>query len=94
MQEYKFLRIARVIFKVLSWVVLGLGIVVGIIVLVTGGNVPTGAVTPQGTPIPQTPRAAGVVFMIMGALYFVAFYTLSEIIGILLDIRTTCKPSA
>lgn len=93
MEEYKFLRIGRTIFKVLAWLVLSLGILVGIIVLITGGNVPAGAITPQGTPIPPTPKAAGLVFMIMGTLYFLILYTVSEIIGILLDIKATCKPS-
>ncbi len=93
MKEYKFLKIARSIFKILAWLVLSLGIIVGIIVLITGGNVPTGTITPEGTQIPPTPKAAGLVFMIMGALYFLILYTLSEVIGILLDIKETCKPS-
>ncbi len=94
MKEYKFLKVARTIFKVLAWLVLGLGIIVGIIVLITGGAMPTGALTPQGTPIPQTPKAAGLIFMIMGALYFLILYTFSEVIAILLEIKETCKPSA
>ena len=94
MKEDKFLKTARTIFKVLAWLVLSLGIIVGAIVLVTGGNVPTGAITPQGTPIPATPKAAGLVFMIMGALYFLILYTMSEVIGILLDLKECCKPSA
>ena len=93
MKEYKFLKVARTIFKVLAWLVLSLGILIGIIVLITGGAMPTGALTPQGTPIPQTPKAAGLIFMIMGALYFLILYTVSEIIGLLLEIRETCKPS-
>ena len=93
MKEYKFLKAARITFKVLAWLVLVLGVVVGIIVLVTAGNIPTGAITPQGTPIPPTPKAAGLVFMIMGALYFLVLYTISEIISILLDLKGVCKPS-
>jgi len=85
MKEYKFLKTARTIFKVLAWVVLGLGIVVGAIVLITGGAAPM--VTPDGIAAPQTPRAAGVVFMIMGAFYFLILYTISEVIGILLDMK-------
>ncbi len=94
MKEYKFLKVARTIFKVLAWLVLGLGIIVGIIVLITGGAIPTGALTPQGTPIPSTPKAAGLIFMVMGALYFLILYAISEIIGLLLEIKETCKPSA
>lgn len=93
MKEYKFLKAARTIFKVLAWLVLSLGVIVGIIVLITGGNIPTGAITPQGTPVPPTPKAAGLIFMVMGALYFLVLYTLSEMISILLDIKGTCKPT-
>lgn len=91
MEEYKFLKIARSVFKVLAWIVLGLGVIVGIIVLITGGG-PAGAVTPQGVAVPSTPKAAGLIFMIMGSLYFLVLFTLSEVIGLLLDIKGTCKP--
>lgn len=93
MKEYKFLKIARGVFKVLAWLALGLGILVGIIILVTGAALPTGAIGPQGAPIQAPPRAAGAVLMLMGVLYFVVLYTISEIIGILLDIKGACKPS-
>ena len=93
MKEYKFLKLSSTIFKVLAWLVLSLGIIVGLIVLITGGNIPTGAITPQGVSIPPTPKAAGLVFMIMGTLYYLILYTISEIINILLDIKGTCKPS-
>ena len=89
MKEYKFLKVARIIFKVLSWVVLGLGIVVGVIVLITGGGAPT--LTPDSQVIEATPRAAGFVFMIMGGFYFLILYTISEIISILLDLKGCCN---
>lgn len=91
MKEYKFLKVTRNIFKVLAWVVLALGIIIGIVVIITGVSTIT-PVSPGG--IPPTPKVAGVVFMIMGAFYFLILYTISEIIGILLDIRTSCiKPT-
>lgn len=91
MKEYKFLKVARNIFKVLAWVVLALGIIVGIVVIVTGASTIT-PVPPGG--VPPTPKAAGVIFMIMGAFYFLILYTIAEIIGILLDINTSCsKPT-
>jgi hypothetical protein len=89
MKEYKFLKAARVIFKVLSWLVLGLGIVVGAIVLITGGGAP--ALTPDAEIVEATPRAAGFVFMLMGAIYFLILYTISEIINILLDLKGSCS---
>ena len=89
MKEYKFLKVARIIFKVLSWVVLGLGIVVGVIVLITGGGAAT--ITPDAQVIESTPRAAGLVFMLMGGIYFLILYTVSEIISILLDLKGYCN---
>jgi hypothetical protein len=90
MKEYKFLKTARIIFKVLAWIALALAIVIGLIILITGGgNLP--AITPQGTAVPPTPRAAGIVFMLMGAVYFLILYTLSEVIGILLDLKSYCS---
>ena len=88
MKEYKFLKVSRTIFKVLAWVILVLGTLVGLVVLIVGGGViPT---APGGAAVP-TPRAAGLVFIFMGALYFLLLYTVSEVIGILLDIKSSCK---
>jgi hypothetical protein len=87
MKEYKFLKSARIIFKALSWIVLVLGIVAGGIVLVTGGNAPV--ITPDAEVIEATPRSAGVVFMLMGGIYFLILYTISEIISILLDLKAS-----
>jgi hypothetical protein len=92
MKEYKFLKAARIIFKVLSWVVLGLGVVAGAAVLITGGGAPV--LTPDAEVIEATPRAAGFVFMLMGALYFIILYTISEIICILLDLKGSCNKSS
>jgi len=92
MKEYKFLKAARMIFKILGWVMLALGIVTGIIVLITGGGAMT--ITPDGMEIPPTPKAAGLVFMVMGAFYFLVLYTISEIIAILLDLKGSSKQAA
>jgi len=89
MKEYKFLKVARIIFKVLSWAALGLGIVVGVIVLITGGGAAT--IMPDAQVIESTPRAAGLVFMLMGGIYFLILYTISEIISILLDLKGYCN---
>jgi len=89
MKEYKFLKSARMVFKILGWVALGLGVVTGAIVLVTGGGAPT--ITPQGIEIPATPRMAGLIFMVMGAFYFLILYTISEVINILLDLKGCCN---
>lgn len=92
MDKYKYLKIARIIFKVLAWVAAGLGLVVGVTVFITGGGAPTAL--PDGTAIPPPPRATGLIFMLMGALYFLILFTVSEIIGLLLDIKDSCvKPA-
>lgn len=94
MKEYKFLKAGRVIFKILAWIILGLAIIIGVIILITGGGkVPI--MTPAGIEIPPTPRAAGLVFMLMGAFYFFILYSISEIIAILLDMKSCCptKPT-
>lgn len=86
MKKYKFLKTACVIFKVLSWLVLSIMMIVGLMVLITGAPiVPPGA--EQAIP---APRAAGVVFMITGIFYFLLLYTISEIIALLLDIKGVC----
>ena len=94
MKEYNFLKKARLTFKVLAWVILVVMVIVGLAIFITGGGAPTGAVTPQGTPIQPTPRILGIAPILMGAFYFLIFYTLSEVIALLLDIKDSCKPSA
>jgi TRAP-type mannitol/chloroaromatic compound transport system permease small subunit len=89
MKEYRFLKISRLIFKILSWLVLGMGIVFGIVVFVTGGGTPT--VTADAQVIEATPKAAGFIIMIMGGFYFLILYTISEIINILLDLKSVCN---
>ena len=87
MKDYKFLGIASTIFKVLAWVILALGVVMGLLVLITGGGP-----TPAG--VPPTPRAAGLVFILMGAFYFLLMYSISEVITLLLDMNASCKKTA
>ena len=93
MKEYKFLKVGSMIFKVLSWVVLAISIAVGITILIRGGGMPI--TTPDGITVPPTPRAAGAIFVIMGAFYFLLLQTIGGIISILLDIKSSCcdKPA-
>ncbi len=79
-KEYGFLRAARVIFKVLAWVVLAMFVLVG---FVTVGIKET-ALVPE---VPIPPKITSVMYLVMGGLYWLVSYTISEIIGILLDIK-------
>ncbi|MFA5370139.1 MAG: hypothetical protein WC300_05440 [Candidatus Omnitrophota bacterium] len=84
MQGYRFLGSARLIFKILSWLSLGIGIVSCVITLIAGPS----AQAVQA--LEAAPKAAGFVFLIMGCIYFLILHTISEIIRILLDIKGSC----
>ncbi len=79
-KEYGFLRAARVIFKVLAWVVLAMFVLVGFVTL----GVKETALAPE---VPIPPKITSVMYLVMGGLYWLVSYTISEIIGILLDIK-------
>ncbi len=79
-KEYGFLRAARVIFKVLAWVVLAMFVLVGFVTV----GVKETALAPE---VPIPPKITSVMYLVMGGLYWLVSYTISEIIGILLDIK-------
>jgi len=79
-KEYRFLEAARVIFKVLAWAALAIFVLVG---FVTSGIKET-ALAPE---VPVPPKITSVMYLVMGGLYWLVSYTISEIIGILLDIK-------
>lgn len=95
MKSYGFLKAAKLIFKILAWFALGLGVIVGVIILVRGGG-PAVTGVPGVPPAPEVAsvtRAAGLVFLFIGGIYFLILFTISEIIGILLDIKADTKKS-
>jgi hypothetical protein len=73
-KKFKLLRTFGVVFKVLAWAALVIGAIGTVGVLVTGGT-------------PETPRAMSIVILIVGALYFVIFYTIGEVVKLLLAIE-------
>ena len=81
-KEYRFLEAARVIFKLLAWAALAMFVLVG---FVTSG-IKESALAPE---IPVPPKITSVMYLVMGGLYWLVSYTLSEIIGILLDIKAS-----
>ena len=84
MKEYRFLRVAGIIFKVLSFAVGAIYEILGIVIIVTRGAampaVAEGAANPP-------PIAFGIGFMLGGLVAFFMLFTISEIIGLLLEIK-------
>ncbi|MFH1061540.1 MAG: hypothetical protein V1747_01480 [Candidatus Omnitrophota bacterium] len=65
-KEVKFISISALIFKVLAWISAAFFIVVSIIVLLGIGG--------------DTPRVAGLVFLIGGGIYFLVLFTIAEVL--------------
>jgi hypothetical protein len=63
-KEIKFIGISAGIFKVLAWISAAFFVIVSIIVLLGAGG--------------DTPRVAGLVFLIGGSIYFLVLYTIAE----------------
>jgi len=73
-KPYKFLGISATIFKVLAWVSVAVGVVSAIVIFVGGGT-------------PEAPRATGFIGLLLGLIYFFLFFTASEVIALLLELR-------
>jgi len=74
-KTYKFLETSSLIFKVLAWISLGIGLVASIVIFVGGGT-------------PEAPRSTGFIGILLGIVYLFIFIVASEVISLLLDIRT------
>lgn len=74
-KTHKFLQISSVIFKVLAWASVVIGIVSAIVIFVGGGT-------------PQAPRTTGFIGILLGIVYFFIFYTASCVISLLLEIQS------
>ncbi|MDP8230457.1 MAG: hypothetical protein P9L93_05075 [Candidatus Gorgyraea atricola] len=77
-EKYKFLKISAVIFKVLAWVSVAVGIVSSIVIFIGGGT-------------PDAPRVTGFIGLLLGAVYFFVFFTASEVISLLLELSCKCE---
>jgi len=75
MEKYKFLKVSAVVFKVLAWVSLIIGVIAGIVIFIGGGT-------------PEAPRNTGFVGILLGIVYLFIFYTASEVISLLIEIGT------
>ena len=77
----KFLGVSVVVFKVLAWVSLVLQVVVGLILIVGGGEpVPIG-----GVDVPA--RLVGILNCVAGAIYFFMLLLAAHVIRLLVDLR-------
>ncbi len=74
-KKYKVLEISSVVFKVLSWVSLAIGIVAAIVIFIGGGT-------------PEAPKATGFIGLLLGVVYFFIFLVTAEVVTLLLEIRS------
>jgi hypothetical protein len=80
-KKYKLLEVSSLIFKVLAWVSLAVGIVASVIIFIGGGT-------------PEAPRMTGFIGLLLGIVYFFIFLVTSEVIGLLLEIRSKVEKGA
>ena len=73
--EYKFLNIGVVAFKVLAWISVAVGVVSSLIIFIGGGT-------------PEAPRVTGFIGLLLSAVYFFVLMTISEVIALLLELRS------
>ncbi len=76
--RFKLLKIFGLIFKIVAWGALVFGLIGAVGILVTGGT-------------PATPRASSIIVLLVGVLYFIIFYTVSQIIEVLLVLLENTK---
>lgn len=80
-KNYKLLEVSTIVFKVLAWVSLAVGVIASIVIFIGGGT-------------PEAPRATGFIGILLGIVYFFMFLVTSEIIALLLDIKSKVEKGA
>ena len=80
-KTYKFLKIGSIVFKVLAWVSLAVGVISAIVIFIGGGT-------------PEAPRVTGFIGLLLGIVYFFISLIASEVIKLLLEIRCKLDKSA
>jgi len=78
LKDYKVLQVAPVVFKVLAWIGVSLGLISALVILL-------------GVATPETPRWMGIVSLVVGILYGFVFLVVSEGIELLLDMNSRIK---
>lgn len=77
-EKYKALGLLRKTFKILAFVAGGLGVLFFIIILAAGGT-------------PETPRVTSLLALALGVIYFISFYTISEVLLLFSDIEENTR---
>ncbi|NIM03379.1 hypothetical protein GTN66_04415 [bacterium] len=77
-EKYKALGLLRKTFKILAFIAGGMGVLFFIIILIAGGT-------------PETPRATSLLALALGVIYFLFFYTISEVILLFSDIEENTR---
>ena len=80
MDRFKILKIFGFIFKVLAFASVVIGLVAAVGVLVSGGT-------------PEVPRQTSLLLVVGGVFQFVVFFTVSEVIRLLLAIEEQTRKS-
>ena len=80
-QPDKFLQVSVAVFRVLAWVAMAVQVIVGLILLVVGGD----SVLVGGVDVPA--RVVGVLNCVAGVIYFFSLSLIANLIHLLLDIR-------
>jgi hypothetical protein len=80
-KKYKLLEVGSMVFKVLSWISLAIGVVAAIVIFIGGGT-------------PEAPRATGFIGLLLGVVYCFIFLVAAEVIALLLEIRSKVEKSA
>jgi hypothetical protein len=80
-KKYKVLEVSTKVFKILSWVSLAVGVIASVVIFIGGGS-------------PEAPKATGFIGILLGIVYFFIFLVASEVIALLLEIRSKLEKSA
>ena len=80
MDNQKFLQIGSVIFKVLAWISVAVGVISAVVIFIGGGT-------------PEAPRTTGFVGLLLGLVYFFLFFTASCLISVVLEIKEKVSKS-
>ena len=76
--QFKMLRIFGVVFKLVAWGALLVGMIGMVSVIMGGGS-------------PAQPKSVAIVVLLVSLLYFTIFYTVSEIIKVLFHLIENTK---